>query len=126
MLFVHSCLNTICIFCSNLFMITFRKEDSLTYFVISAEQPYDSIPNFSAADALRITGVGRNEFIGIMNKCRSKVLLSTMSWPFSNVAGPCILDVLVLSVKHGEYLSIIAMCSYVGMDGEHIIIVKEV
>jgi hypothetical protein len=40
------------------------------------EQPYDSIPNFSAADALRITGVGRNEFIDIMNKCRSKVLLA--------------------------------------------------
>jgi hypothetical protein len=38
------------------------------------EQPYDSIPNFSAADALRLTGIGRNEFIDIMNKCRSKVL----------------------------------------------------
>ncbi|TVU18937.1 hypothetical protein EJB05_35058 [Eragrostis curvula] len=38
------------------------------------EQPYDSIPNFSAADALRITGVGRNEFIDIMNKCRSKIM----------------------------------------------------
>jgi hypothetical protein len=40
-----------------------------------AEQPYDSIPNFTAADALRLTGVGRNEFIDIMNKCRSKVVL---------------------------------------------------
>jgi len=40
-----------------------------------AEQPYDSIPNFTAADALRLTGVGRNEFIDIMNKCRSKVFL---------------------------------------------------
>ena len=39
-----------------------------------AEQPYDSIPNFSAADVLRLTGIGRNEFIDIMNKCRSKVL----------------------------------------------------
>lgn len=44
-------------------------------FVIFVEQPYDSIPNFSAADALRLTGIGRNEFIDIMNKCRSKVLL---------------------------------------------------
>lgn len=42
-------------------------------FISSAEQPYDSIPNFSAADALRLTGIGRNEFIDIMNKCRSKV-----------------------------------------------------
>ncbi|RWW32271.1 hypothetical protein GW17_00003064 [Ensete ventricosum] len=40
---------------------------------IFAEQPYDSIPNFSAADALRLTGIGRNEYIDIMNKCRSKV-----------------------------------------------------
>jgi hypothetical protein len=45
-------------------------------FIILAEQPYDSIPNFSAADALRITGVGRNEFIDIMNKCRSKVFIN--------------------------------------------------
>ena len=46
---------------------------SFKLFIILAEQPYDSIPNFSAADALRITGIGRNEFIDIMNKCRSKV-----------------------------------------------------
>lgn len=43
-------------------------------FPIMTEQPYDSIPNFSAADAFRLTGIGRNEFIDIMNKCRSKVL----------------------------------------------------
>uniref|UniRef100_A0A0E0JHK1 FAM91 N-terminal domain-containing protein n=1 Tax=Oryza punctata TaxID=4537 RepID=A0A0E0JHK1_ORYPU len=42
---------------------------------VIAEQPYDSIPNFTAADALRLTGVGRNEFIDIMNKCRSKKLM---------------------------------------------------
>ena len=47
--------------------------------IILAEQPYDSIPNFSAADSLRITGVGRNEFIDIMNKCRSKVSLPSIS-----------------------------------------------
>lgn len=45
-----------------------------TCFSFLAENPYDSIPNFSAADALRLTGIGRNEFIDIMNKCRSKVL----------------------------------------------------
>ncbi|XP_044405301.1 protein FAM91A1 isoform X2 [Triticum aestivum] len=43
------------------------------------EQPYDSIPNFSAADALRITGVGRNEFIDIMNKCKSKKIMWKLS-----------------------------------------------
>lgn len=30
------------------------------------EQPYDSIPNFSAADALRPAGIGRNEFVDII------------------------------------------------------------
>lgn len=43
--------------------------------VMKNEQPYDSIPNFSAADALRVTGIGRNEFIDIMNKCRSKKIM---------------------------------------------------
>lgn len=46
----------------------------LKHLLSFAEQPYDSIPNFSAADALRLTGIGRNEFIDIMNKCRSKVV----------------------------------------------------
>uniref|UniRef100_A0ACD5T7I5 Uncharacterized protein n=1 Tax=Avena sativa TaxID=4498 RepID=A0ACD5T7I5_AVESA len=43
------------------------------------EQPYDSIPNFTAADAVRITGVGRNEFIDIMNRCRSKKIMWKLS-----------------------------------------------
>lgn len=47
-----------------------------THTLLYAEQPYDSIPNFSAADALRLTGIGRNEFIDIMNKCRSKVSIA--------------------------------------------------
>ena len=38
-----------------------------------AEKSYDTIPNFTAADALRETGVGRNEFINIMNKARATV-----------------------------------------------------
>ncbi|KAL0656251.1 hypothetical protein Bca4012_076835 [Brassica carinata] len=44
-------------------------------FEFDTEQPYDSIPNFSAADAFRLTGIGRNEFIDIMNKCRSKKIM---------------------------------------------------
>nr|CAB3461753.1 unnamed protein product [Digitaria exilis] len=43
--------------------------------LVSKEEWHRSIPNFSAADALRITGVGRNEFIDIMNKCRSKKIM---------------------------------------------------
>lgn len=53
----------------------FRYYCDIIFEVMKNEQPYDSIPNFSAADALRITGIGRNEFIDIMNKCRSKKIM---------------------------------------------------
>ncbi|KZV31579.1 hypothetical protein F511_13519 [Dorcoceras hygrometricum] len=52
----------------------FKYYCEILFEVMRHEQPYDSIPNFSAADALRLTGIGRNEFIDIMNKCRSKKL----------------------------------------------------
>ncbi|KAF8055757.1 Fam91a1 [Scenedesmus sp. PABB004] len=39
------------------------------------EASYDSIPNFTAADALRVTGVGRNEYIAVANAARGKRLL---------------------------------------------------
>jgi hypothetical protein len=51
----------------------FRYYIEMLYEVMKNEKPYDSIPNFTAADALRLTGIGRNEFIDIMNKCRAKV-----------------------------------------------------
>ncbi|KAK8528218.1 hypothetical protein V6N12_074753 [Hibiscus sabdariffa] len=50
----------------------FRYYCDMIFDLMRNEQPYDSIPNFSAADALRLTGIGRNEFIDIMNKCKSK------------------------------------------------------
>ncbi|XP_044475377.1 protein FAM91A1-like isoform X2 [Mangifera indica] len=53
----------------------FRYYCDMIFEVMKNEQPYDSIPNFSAADSLRLTGIGRNEFIDIMNKCRSKKIM---------------------------------------------------
>eukprot|EP00249_Psilotum_nudum_P019721 c27386_g1_i1 orf=411-3452(-) len=53
----------------------FRYYCDMLYEVMKNERPYDTIPNFSAADALRLTGIGRNEFIDIMNKCRAKRLM---------------------------------------------------
>ncbi|KAL1358153.1 hypothetical protein AAHE18_04G013300 [Arachis hypogaea] len=53
----------------------FRYYCDMIFEVMKNEQPYDSIPNFSAADALRLTGIGRNEFIDIMNRCRSKKIM---------------------------------------------------
>ncbi|XP_076924145.1 uncharacterized protein LOC143586489 [Bidens hawaiensis] len=53
----------------------FRYYCDILFEVMKNEQSYDRIPNFSAADALRLTGIGRNEFIDIMNKCRSKKIM---------------------------------------------------
>merc|ERR1712137_1459090 len=40
--------------------------------VMDSEKSYDTIPNFSAADGVRLLGIGRNQFIDIMNQCRQK------------------------------------------------------
>jgi len=39
------------------------------------DAPYDAIPNFTAADAIKVVGVGRNEYIDIMQRAKSKKLL---------------------------------------------------
>ncbi|XP_049398631.1 uncharacterized protein LOC125862566 [Solanum stenotomum] len=62
-------------FCRVMRMSPFKYYCDMLFEVMKNEQPYDSIPNFSAADALRLTGVGRNEFIDIMNKCKSKKIM---------------------------------------------------
>lgn len=36
-----------------------------------AEKSYDSLPNFTAVDAMKILGVGRNQYIDLMNQNRS-------------------------------------------------------
>ncbi|XP_031491948.1 uncharacterized protein LOC116258737 isoform X1 [Nymphaea colorata] len=61
--------------CRVLRVSPFRYYCDMIFEVMKNEQPYDSIPNFSAADALRLTGIGRNEFIDLMNKCRSKKIM---------------------------------------------------
>ncbi|KAG0471777.1 hypothetical protein HPP92_016323 [Vanilla planifolia] len=65
-----------CRLCLSVMRISsFKYYCDMIFEVMKNEQPYDSIPNFSAADALRLTGIGRNEFIDIMNKCRSKKIM---------------------------------------------------
>ncbi|KAL8126487.1 uncharacterized protein LOC141720918 [Apium graveolens] len=61
--------------CRVMRLSSFRYYCDMIFEVMKSEQPYDSIPNFSAADALRLTGIGRNEFIDIMNKCKSKKIM---------------------------------------------------
>ncbi|KAK3746262.1 hypothetical protein QZH41_016510 [Actinostola sp. cb2023] len=39
--------------------------------IMQSERSYDSLPNFTAADCLRLLGIGRNQYIDLMNQCRS-------------------------------------------------------
>lgn len=39
--------------------------------IMMQEKSYDSLPNFTAADCLRLLGIGRNQYIDLMNQCRS-------------------------------------------------------
>jgi len=40
--------------------------------IMSQEKSYDSLPNFTAVDCLRLLGIGRNQYIELMNKTRTK------------------------------------------------------
>ncbi|XP_076259821.1 protein FAM91A1 [Rhynchophorus ferrugineus] len=39
--------------------------------LMQAEKSYDTLPNFTAADCLRLLGIGRNEYIDLMNQSKS-------------------------------------------------------
>ncbi|CAI5438115.1 unnamed protein product [Caenorhabditis angaria] len=39
--------------------------------MLNTEKSYDSLPNFTAADAMRLLGIGRNQYIDLMNQTRS-------------------------------------------------------
>lgn len=46
------------------------------------ERSYDQLPNFTAADVLRLTAIGRNEYIELLNQSRSKRSLSYVTGLF--------------------------------------------
>lgn len=49
--------------------------------LIEQEKSYDTLPNFTAADCLRLLGIGRNQYIDIMNQCRSTKKFLSMIRP---------------------------------------------
>ncbi|XP_063242692.1 protein FAM91A1 [Bacillus rossius redtenbacheri] len=49
----------------------FQYYVSIMETIMDQEKSYDSLPNFTAADCLRLLGIGRNEYIELMNQCRS-------------------------------------------------------
>ena len=53
-------------------MSPFEYYVEVLYERMSTERSYDTIPNFAAADCMRLLKVGRNEFIHALNACRAK------------------------------------------------------
>ena len=54
----------------------FEYYREMLFETLRAERSYDTIPNFTAADAARLLRVGRNEFLHALNECRSKARVS--------------------------------------------------
>lgn len=48
--------------------------------LMTSEKSYDTLPNFTAFDCVRLLGVGRNQYIDIMNKYRSSNRLRTIGF----------------------------------------------
>lgn len=44
---------------------------------MNSEKTYDSLPSFTAAACLRLLGIGRNQYIDLMNPCRSSTFFFT-------------------------------------------------
>eukprot|EP01135_Chromosphaera_perkinsii_P008465 Nk52_evm33s1360 gene=Nk52_evmTU33s1360 len=45
---------------------------TMMFELMNSEKSYDSLPNFTAVDCLRLLGIGRNQYIDMMNQSKSK------------------------------------------------------
>jgi hypothetical protein len=52
----------------------FQYYHGMMIIIMQNEKSYDSLPNFTAADGVRLLGIGRNQYIDIMNTYRAKKL----------------------------------------------------
>ncbi|CAL1540912.1 unnamed protein product [Lymnaea stagnalis] len=59
------------IFVKGLRITPFSYYSNMMQDIMTQEKSYDSLPNFTAADCLRLLGIGRNQYIDLMNQCRS-------------------------------------------------------
>ncbi|KAL6051572.1 General transcription factor IIH subunit 4 [Balamuthia mandrillaris] len=60
------------VLCKGLRLTPFKYYLKMMHDVMKADRSYDTLPNFTAADGVRLLGIGRNQFIDIMNSLRSK------------------------------------------------------
>ncbi|RWS09884.1 FAM91A1-like protein [Dinothrombium tinctorium] len=56
---------------SGMRMTPFQFYISMIQDLLEQEKSYDTLPNFTAADCLRLLGIGRNQYIDLMNQFRS-------------------------------------------------------
>lgn len=49
----------------------FQYYQSILIQMIESEKNYDTLPNFTAADCVRLLGIGRNQYIDLMNQFKS-------------------------------------------------------
>lgn len=57
---------------SELGILPFHYYIDMLFMIMKNEKSYDILPNFTAADVNQLIGIGRNQYIDIMNKVRSK------------------------------------------------------
>lgn len=53
-------------------MTSFKYYSEMMHDVMVSEKSYDVLPNFTAADCVRLLGIGRNQYISIMNSVKAK------------------------------------------------------
>lgn len=64
----------------------FQYYQSILIQMIESEKNYDTLPNFTAADCVRLLGIGRNQYIDLMNQFKSsKKFLGMIKKPIANL-----------------------------------------
>lgn len=70
----------------------FQYYQSILIQMIESEKNYDTLPNFTAADCVRLLGIGRNQYIDLMNQFKSsKKFLGMIKKPIKDLlpSKPC-------------------------------------
>jgi len=63
----------------------FQYYISMVHEILDQEKSYDTLPNFTAADCVRLLGIGRNQYIDLMNQCRSRKFLGMIRKPIKDL-----------------------------------------
>ena len=70
---------------SGMRLTPFQYYVGILHDLLDHEKSYDTLPNFTAADCLRILGIGRNQYLDLMNQCRSRKFLGMIRKPIKEL-----------------------------------------